>query len=101
MAESAITEARVRQVARLASLSLGDEEVKRMCGELSSILAYVTSLSEVNIEGVAPTYHPVPLSCPLRPDEFGPSLTQQEALSAAPRSEAGGFAVPKVLDGED
>lgn len=101
MADSAITEARVRQVARLASLALSEDEVKRMCGELSAILAYVTTLSEVDVEGVPPTFHPVPLNCPLRPDEQGVSLSQAEALAAAPRSEAGGFAVPKVLDGED
>jgi len=100
MAEPEITEARVRQVARLASLALTDDEVRRMCGDMSAILRYVASLNEVSIEGVEPTFHSLPLTCPLREDRVVPGLTQQQALASAPRSEAGGFAVPKVLDGQ-
>ena len=100
MAEPAITEDRVRQVARLASLALSEDEVGRMCEDMSAILRYVASLNEVAIEGVEPTFHPLPLSCPLREDQVVPGLTQEQALAAAPRSEAGGFAVPKVLEGQ-
>lgn len=100
MADHEINEARVRQVARLAALALSDVEVDELKASLSSILDYVDRLDEVAVEGVEPTFHPIPMSCPLREDRVKPSLPQEVALSQAPRAEAGGFAVPKVLDGD-
>lgn len=100
MPDLEITEERVRKVAKLASLALSDDEVTQLRGDLSAILGYVALLDEVDVEGVEPTFHPGDVDCPLREDQVVPGLTQQDALAMAPRSEAGGFAVPKVLDGE-
>lgn len=100
MTSPTMTGAEVRRVAKLANLALSEGEVTRMCGELSAILTYMRSLQAVPVEGVEPTFHPVPLTCPLRDDVQLPGLSQAEVLASAPSAEAGAFAVPKVLDGE-
>ncbi|RIY29202.1 Asp-tRNA(Asn)/Glu-tRNA(Gln) amidotransferase GatCAB subunit C, partial [Bifidobacteriaceae bacterium NR016] len=51
-------------------------------------------------EDVPPTANPVPLEAYLRPDEPATPLTQEEALSDAPRSESGMFVAPRILGEE-
>lgn len=100
MSEAKISDERVRQVARLARLAMTDSEVSEMRGQLDAILGYVDELNMVDVEGVEPTFHSVPVGGGLRDDDVRPSMPREAALAAAPASEAGGFAVPKVLEGD-
>jgi aspartyl-tRNA(Asn)/glutamyl-tRNA(Gln) amidotransferase subunit C len=100
MADPKLTLDEVRKVAHLARLALADGEDETMRAQLEQILAYMAELDAVDVSGVEPTYHAIPLDAPLRADVIRPSLPRDEALSAAPAAEEGGFAVPKVLDGD-
>ncbi len=84
----------VLHVARLSRLRLSEEEVDTLTGELSSVLDHVDKLAEVDIDGVEPTSHVVPLENVLRPDEPRPSLNREVALSEAPDPHDGAFRVP-------
>ncbi len=84
----------VLHVARLSRLRLSEEEVDTLTGELSSVLDHVDKLAEVDIEGVEPTSHVVPLENVLRDDEPVPSLDRDLALSQAPDPQDGAFRVP-------
>jgi len=90
----------VRHVAKLAALSLSAEDETRMQSELDKILGHMEELNDLDVSGVSPTFHSVVAASSLRPDVVQPSLARNELLAAAPAQEAGGFAVPKVLDGE-
>ena len=82
-------------MARLSRLKLADEEVSRLEGELSSILDHVDRLAEIDIEGVEPTSHVVPLENVLRDDVARPpSLDRDVALAQAPDPVDGAFRVP-------
>src|SRR3954452_9276728 len=94
----ALDRAAVDHVARLARLDLSDEERERMQGELTQILAHAENLQELDLDGVEPTAHAIPLNNVLRPDEVGPSLTQDEALANAPEREDGRFKVPRIIE---
>jgi aspartyl-tRNA(Asn)/glutamyl-tRNA(Gln) amidotransferase subunit C len=93
-----IDRARVLHVARLAGLSLSDEEADRFAGELARIVAYVEQLDEVDTTDVPPTATVQLRPAALRPDEVGDCLSHEEALRGAPRVEDGGFAVPAFVD---
>jgi aspartyl-tRNA(Asn)/glutamyl-tRNA(Gln) amidotransferase subunit C len=84
----------VLHVARLARLSLSEEEVERMVGELSGILEHVDRIGNLDLEGVEPTSHVVALENVLRPDEPRPSLPPDVALASAPEPQDGAFRVP-------
>ncbi len=84
----------VLHVARLSRLRLSEEEVDTLTGELSSVLDHVDKLAEVDIEGVEPTSHVVPLENVLRADDPVPSLDRDVALSQAPDPHDGAFRVP-------
>jgi aspartyl-tRNA(Asn)/glutamyl-tRNA(Gln) amidotransferase subunit C len=100
MSAAKITDDAVRHVARLASLALPEDELARMQRELDAILGFMQELETVDVSGVTPTFLAVPMNAPLRPDRVLPSTDRAELLSGAPASEAGGFAVPKVLDAD-
>jgi aspartyl-tRNA(Asn)/glutamyl-tRNA(Gln) amidotransferase subunit C len=84
----------VLHVARLARLRLGPDEVERMAGELSSVLDHIEKIGELDLDGVAPTSHVVPLENVLREDVPRPGLARELALEDAPAPADGGFGVP-------
>ena len=91
----------VREIAVLARLALGQDEVARMTQDLDAILGYVNALRELDTAAVEPMTHAVPFDCPLRPDVVAPSLTVDEALANAPRREASFFQVPRITPKSD
>lgn len=90
--------AAVDHVARLARLGLSEDERERMQTELTHILGHVEKIQELDLDGVEPTSHSVPIRNVMRPDEVGPSLDQQDALRNAPAAEDGRFRVPRIIE---
>jgi aspartyl-tRNA(Asn)/glutamyl-tRNA(Gln) amidotransferase subunit C len=90
----AISRDEVLHVARLARLALTDEEVERLGAQLSAILEAVGKVSELDLEGVEPTAHPLDLVNVWADDEPRPSLPVEDALANAPDLEADFFKVP-------
>jgi aspartyl-tRNA(Asn)/glutamyl-tRNA(Gln) amidotransferase subunit C len=84
----------VLHVASLARLELSETEVERMASELSSVLDHIEKISELELEGVAPTTHVVELENVLRADEPRESLPRDRVLEGAPDVAEGGFRVP-------
>jgi aspartyl-tRNA(Asn)/glutamyl-tRNA(Gln) amidotransferase subunit C len=90
----AISRDEVLHVARLARLALTDEEVERLGAQLNAILEAVGKVSELDLEGVEPTAHPLDLVNVWAEDEPSPSLSVEDALGNAPDRESGFFKVP-------
>jgi aspartyl-tRNA(Asn)/glutamyl-tRNA(Gln) amidotransferase subunit C len=88
----------VKYVAHLARLALTSEEEKSLGAQLGSILGYIEKLRELDVSGVEPTAHAVPMVNVTRADEIRPSLTHEEALRNAPRQANGLFIVPKIVE---
>jgi aspartyl-tRNA(Asn)/glutamyl-tRNA(Gln) amidotransferase subunit C len=84
----------VLHVARLANLSLSDEEVARMSEQLSGILEHVDALSSLDLADVPPTAHALDLENVTRPDRVRPSWPRDEVLANAPAAQDGMFRVP-------
>ena len=88
----------VRYTARLARLNLSEEEIARFQAQLSQVLEYVEKLKQVDVSGVEPTAHAVPLVNVMRADEVRPSLPHDEAMRNAPAQVNGLFQVPKIVE---
>lgn len=84
----------VLHVARLARLELAPQDVQPMADELSSILGHIEQMSTLDLEGVVPMTHAVPVEGTLRADVPEPPLDREVALSQAPRRTDTGFVVP-------
>ncbi len=93
-----ISREEVEKVARLARLSLADEELDRLTGQMDAVLGYVEQLKNLNTDGILPTAHAVPMENAFRADEVRPSLGTEKALGNAPAATDGCFRVPKVIE---
>ncbi len=93
-----VTPEAVDAVARLARLSLEEEERRLFARQLEEILAWAESLRALDISGVPPMTHPGHASLP-REDEPRAGLSRETALEGAPDPAEGLFRVPRVLGG--
>ena len=88
----------IKYVAHLARLHLTPDEEKKLGAQLGGILSYIEKLKELDVAGVEPTAHAVPLVNVTRPDEVRPSLPHGDALRNAPAQANGLFMVPKIVE---
>ena len=88
----------IKYVANLARIALTPEEEAKLGHQLGDILGYVKKLEELDVTGVEPMAHAVPLANVLRADEVRPSIPQEAALANAPKQANGLFIVPKIVE---
>jgi aspartyl-tRNA(Asn)/glutamyl-tRNA(Gln) amidotransferase subunit C len=88
----------LKHVARLARLHFSAEELKVFESQVGDILKFIDELKEVNVDGVEPTSHALPLSNVFREDIVQPSLSIQEFVKHAPKARGRFFEVPKVIE---
>jgi aspartyl-tRNA(Asn)/glutamyl-tRNA(Gln) amidotransferase subunit C len=111
-----IDKAEVRRIARLAHLEypripakdggfvdppellMDDALLEKLAGEIGQILDHIKQLDEVNVEGVEPTSHGVPLPTAFREDEANPGLATDRALDQAPQRIGDAVAVPRIVE---
>ena|SRR5438045_3312762 len=93
-----LTRAEVDHVAQLARLALSDEEAERFRVQLTSILAQVATLDELDTASIPPSASVHPLANVLDDDVARPSLPLELVLLNAPVQEDGQFRVPPVFD---
>lgn len=88
----------VAYVARLARLNLTEAEAELFRKQLGDVLKYAGKLQEVDVTGVEPAAHAVPVFNVFREDESRDGLTVEEALRNAPRKANDLFIVTKVVE---
>jgi aspartyl-tRNA(Asn)/glutamyl-tRNA(Gln) amidotransferase subunit C len=74
----------INRIATLARLELSEEEKKHLHSEMGNIVEYVNMLSELDLEGIEPTAHAMPLTNVLRKDVEKKSFPRDEMLANAP-----------------
>ena len=75
-----ITVEEVEHIAKLARLSLSEEEKILYAEQLGRLIGYFDELQEVDTEGVEPMTHAVPNTNVLREDEIVPSPGHEQVL---------------------
>lgn len=88
----------VQHLAQLSSLQLDDTEAEALRIDLESILGYIEQLSELNTDGVEPTYQVTDLQNVWRDDvvdDYG--IDRADLLALAPDTDKNQIKVPKVL----
>ncbi|MBU2446048.1 MAG: Asp-tRNA(Asn)/Glu-tRNA(Gln) amidotransferase subunit GatC [Bacteroidetes bacterium] len=93
----AVTQEEVKRIAKLAKLSLTEEEEISLQKELSSILDYMDKLNEIDTSDVEPLSHPIPVENVFREDKVEKSISREDALKNAPDATEEFFKVPKVI----
>lgn len=96
-----VSESDVRGIAAYARIGLTDAELAQMTVDLNAIIESLKPITEYDLEGVEPTFHPIGgLSNVMRDDVEQPSFTQAVALENAPKQQDGCFLIPSILGEE-
>ena len=93
-----IDQATVRRVAQLARITLHDDEVAHLQGEINAILTFVAELDSVAVDGVEPMTSVQPMRMPMRADQVIDGGIADAIVANAPATEDHLFVVPKVVE---
>ncbi len=79
----------ILKISELAHIKLAEDEIETFRGQMSSVLAYVGQLSEVDVEGIEPAAHITGVSNVLRDDAVlaADPATRAALLDEAPARE--------------
>lgn len=88
----------VNKVAMLARIRLTEDEAAELGPQLSGILGYIETLSEVNTDGIPATAHPHDAAMPLRANVVTNGNRRDALQKSAPKTESGLYVVPKVIE---
>ena len=86
------------KLAKLARLSLNDEQLDSLEKDLTSIVSFIDQLKEISTEKIDPTSNSLNQDLILRDDIAENKLTNEDLLRNVPDSELGFFVVPKVIE---
>jgi aspartyl-tRNA(Asn)/glutamyl-tRNA(Gln) amidotransferase subunit C len=88
----------VRSIAHLARLHIEEDAVDHYVDDLSSILALVEQMNQVDSGGVVPLSNPLDASQRLRADEVSESDLRDKFQAIAPDVAEGLYRVPRVIE---
>ena len=93
-----LTERDVRDIATYARIELTDDELVQMTTDLNSIIDTLKPITELDLDGVTPTFHPIgSLSNVMREDAERESFTQEVALRDRTKQQDGSFRIPSIV----
>ena len=87
----------IEDLSRLAKLKFDKNSSEKMKDDLSTILGFVDTLSEVDTEGIEPLIYMSEEVNALREDNISNEVSQKNALKNAPQKDSDYFKVPTVL----
>jgi aspartyl-tRNA(Asn)/glutamyl-tRNA(Gln) amidotransferase subunit C len=93
-----IDQATVRRIARLARLSISEDDLSRVAGELARVLELADQLTGTDMAGVEPMAHPHAQTLAWRQDKVSEPDRADAFLALAPEARGGLYLVPKVIE---
>ncbi len=98
MAEN-ITKDKVKSIAKLANLSLTENEIEKYSKQLSEVIDFnVSKLNKVDTDQVEPLLNASGLTNVYREDKVEPGLTSEDALKNVKEIHNGFIKVKAILD---
>lgn len=87
----------IQQIAKLAKLTISDEEIANYIPHMKKVLSHFSELETLNTDNVEPLITPVDLKSYLREDKVEKNISTEELLEGAPSSVGQLFQVPPVI----
>lgn len=92
-----INEDLIKQIAKLAKLTISDQEIASYMPHMKKILSHFSELENLNTDHIEPLITPVDLKSYLRDDKVEKSISTEELLEGAPSAIGQLFQVPPVI----
>ncbi len=88
----------ITHLSKLCRIHLNEKEKQDVKKKLKEVLSYIDTLSELDVEGVAPCNHVLEnISTVLREDLEGSTLSREEFLANSPDHIGGMIKVPPII----
>jgi aspartyl-tRNA(Asn)/glutamyl-tRNA(Gln) amidotransferase subunit C len=101
MSNTNLTAKDIHHIAKLANLTVSEDEVEKYSEQLSQTITYVENLNELNTKDIKPSSHSTNVQNVFFEDgttnERG--LTAEEATQNAQIKKNGSFVVPRIMRG--
>lgn len=88
----------VIKISHLARLDIEQQAIPKYAQELSNIIDLVAQMNQIDTAGITPTTHPLDIPQRLRPDNITEPDQRDVLQKGAPRTEAGLYLVPQVIE---
>src|SRR3989344_5314925 len=99
MKKTILSKDKIKHIAKLANLSLGEKELQKYTEQLSSVLNYVEILRQFRTRNVPPTYQVLDETKNIfREDEIKESFSQKDALAQSKATHNGYFLARNVFE---
>jgi aspartyl-tRNA(Asn)/glutamyl-tRNA(Gln) amidotransferase subunit C len=92
-----VTKEDVLRVARLARLTLDEQDAEAMTAHFTKVLAYIEKLTVLPTDDIEPATHAVTVAAPLRADCVT-NAPDPALLQTAPAKDGTFFKVPKIIE---
>ncbi len=86
------------KIAHLARLSIDDRQIEDYASKLSGVMELVEQMKRVHTDEVLPLSHPLEGTQRLRQDVITETNKRDALMANAPKTQAGLFLVPKVIE---
>jgi aspartyl-tRNA(Asn)/glutamyl-tRNA(Gln) amidotransferase subunit C len=93
-----VNDALVDKLANLSRLNFNEQEKEIIKKDLQRMIEFVDKLKELDTTGVEPLLHMSDAANRLRDDEIKGSISREEGLRNAPKTDGVYFKVPKVIE---
>ena len=93
-----LQQSEIRTIARLARLTVREEQIPEYQQALGNILGLVEQMQAVNTDGIEPLAHPLEIGARLRPDAVSETDQREKFQQIAPETENGFYLVPRVIE---
>ena len=88
----------VKQISKLARISVDEEKIDSLTKDLSSIFKFIEKLNELNTDNVKPLSSILNEPLRLRKDEISDGNIREKILENSPKKNEEFFVVPKVIE---
>ncbi len=92
-----ITEDEIKKIAKLAKLSMPENESKEFAEQLSGALKHFEQMTKINTDGIEPLVTPTQIEHFLRPDQAVQEISADKMVENAPEKIGNLFKVPPVV----
>lgn len=97
-AKPAVSTEQVDYVAALARLTFGEDEKQELTRNLRDVIAFADKLSELDVAGLDPIAHVMPIENVFREDVLTGTDRREDMLMNAPAQRDGCYFVPKTVE---
>ena len=88
----------IKQISKLARISLDDKKIDNLSKDLSSIIKFIEKLNKLNTDDIKPLTSIIDASLKYRKDEILEGKIREQILKNSPEKSDEFFVVPKVLE---